>query len=554
MTPFFDRHQDLLQQAIAAAQSRQFWSPFSEIPSRSIYGDSAPDDGEHAFMNLLGKKFVIDQPQSGSWIGNENALYGLPLGISYPASSPDALVGAAQAAAQDWAATSIVERIGILTEALVRLNARSFEIGHAVKHTTGQAFAMAFQAGGPHAQDRGLEALVYAYQEMGNVPGPVTWHKPQGKRPPLVVEKAFHIRPKGIALVIGCNTFPTWNSYPGLFASLATGNTVIVKPHPKAILPLAITVEALRSVLKEAGLDPNVVTLAVDTSKNPATEAFVTHPAIGIIDFTGSATFGNRVETEALRGARTYTEKSGVNNILIDSTDDISGMTSNLALSLSLYSGQMCTTPQNLFVPKDGIQTNEGHLDFGDVVNRITEAVSNLLADDQRAAGILGAIVNDDVRQRVEDIQQQPGLALPAREVTIEGGPNCCFTPSCRIVEASEAEAYGEEQFGPIFYIVRTEDADHALSCIDTLVRSRGSMTLGAYSTNPEVLDKVTRTAVDAGVSLSCNLTGPLMVNQAAAFSDFHGSGANPAANASLTDNAFIAGRFNIVEVRHNAG
>ena len=31
--------------------------------------------------------------------------------------------------------------------------------------------------------------------------------------------KTFHVVPRGVALVIGCNTFPTWNSYPGLFAS-----------------------------------------------------------------------------------------------------------------------------------------------------------------------------------------------------------------------------------------------------------------------------------------------------------------------------------------------
>ena len=48
---------------------------------------------------------------------------------------------------------------------------------------------------------------------------------------------------------------------PGLFASLATGNAVIVKPHPGAILPLAITVRIAREVLAEAGFDPNVVTL-----------------------------------------------------------------------------------------------------------------------------------------------------------------------------------------------------------------------------------------------------------------------------------------------------
>ena len=78
------------------------------------------------------------------------------------------------------------------------------------------------------------------------------------------MDKQWRIVPRGIAVTIGCSTFPTWNSYPGMFASLATGNTVIVKPHPAAILPLALTVRICRDVLKEAGFDPNVVLLAVD--------------------------------------------------------------------------------------------------------------------------------------------------------------------------------------------------------------------------------------------------------------------------------------------------
>jgi hypothetical protein len=56
--------------------------------------------------------------------------------------------------------------------------------------------------------------------------------------------------------------------------------------------------------------------------------------------------------------------------------------------------------------------------------------------------------------------------------------------------------------------------------------------------------------AVDAGVSVAFNLVGALFVNQSAAFSDFHVTGANPAGNASLTDPAFISGRFRVVGVR----
>ncbi len=61
-------------------------------------------------------------------------------------------------------------------------------------------------------------------------------------------EEFFKAVPKGISLVIGCSTFPTWNTVPGLFASLVTGNAVIVKPHPKAILPIAIVIAELQKV------------------------------------------------------------------------------------------------------------------------------------------------------------------------------------------------------------------------------------------------------------------------------------------------------------------
>ena len=56
--------------------------------------------------------------------------------------------------------------------------------------------------------------------------------------------------------------------------------------------------------------------------------------------------------------------------------------------------------------------------------------------------------------------------------------------------------------------------------------------------------------AEDAGVALSINLTGGVFVNQSAAFSDYHGTGANPAANAALTDAAFVASRFRVVQHR----
>jgi hypothetical protein len=72
------------------------------------------------------------------------------------------------------------------------------------------------------------------------------------------------------------------------------------------------------------------------------------------------------------------------------------------------------------------------------------------------------------------------------------------------------------------------------------------------YSTDERYLGQVRDAALDVGVALSENLTGGVYVNQTAAFSDFHATGANPAANASYTDGDFVAGRFRVIGSRRH--
>lgn len=292
MSSLFDAHREVLEAAVKASAERGFWSPYPEAPSGRIYGETARKDGEEAFKAMLGKPFDLDQPSTGERVGAEVSPYGFDLGVTYPKSTVDQLVEAARLAGRGWSTASVEDRVGVCMEVLSRFNKRSFEMANAVMHTSGQAFMMAFQAGGPHAQDRGLEAVAYAYEEMKRVPNSVLWEKPQGKHDPIRLDKKYRIVPRGIAVVIGCSTFPNWNSYPGMFASLATGNAVIVKPHPGAILPLALTVKIAREVLAEQGFDPNVVTLAADSADAPITKELVTHPEVGIIDYTGGPDFG----------------------------------------------------------------------------------------------------------------------------------------------------------------------------------------------------------------------------------------------------------------------
>ena len=539
MTTLFDQNRPLLDQAVAALANRGFWTPFPEVPSGKIYGETAREDGWNAYQARLGAAFDLPGHPESHRVGVEMSPFGPKLGITYPAADVETLVGASESAGSAWATAAPEVRVGLLVEALKRLNAMSFEIGNAVMHTTGQAFAMAFQAGGPHAQDRGLEAVATAWTEMRRAPAQAIWQKPQGKAAPLVIEKHWRIVPRGVALVIGCQTFPTWNSYPGLFASLATGNTVIVKPHPGAVLPLALTVAVLRDLLAEEGFPRDVVLLAADSPEAPVTKALARHPAVRIIDYTGSNAFGDWVRGNA-GDALVYTEEAGVNSIVIAATDDFAGMCANLAFSLSLYSGQMCTAPQDIFVPRGGIETDEGPKSFDAVAAGIATAVDALLADPARAAGVAGAIANPATLERIAAARALGRVVRDSASV----GEGRTASPLILAVDAADAAAYGEERFGPIAFVVAVDSPQDGVARAAALAKEKGAITAALYDTDEARVLAAADAFARAGVNLSVNLTGNIFVNQSAAFSDFHVTGLNPAGNASLTDGAFVAGRF----------
>ncbi|MFJ2263577.1 phenylacetic acid degradation protein PaaN [Streptomyces sp. NPDC087844] len=551
------KHRPTLDQALEAIRTRAYWSPHPEHPK--AYGENGSlgmAEGKAAFDALLGGRLDLDQPGTDDWVGGEVSPYGIELGVTYPHADVDTLLPAMRAGQRAWRDAGAETRAVVCLEILRRISDRTHKFALAVMHTSGQAFMMAFQAGGPHAQDRGMEAVAYAYVEQVRTPDTAQWTKPQGKRDPLALTKRFTPVPRGIALLIGCNTFPTWNGYPGLFASLATGNAVLVKPHPRAVLPLALTVQVAREVLAEAGFDPNLVALAAERPGEGIARTLATRPEIRIIDYTGSTAFGDWLETNA-RQAQVYTEKAGVNTVIVESTNDYKGMLSNLAFSLSLYSGQMCTTPQNFLVPRAGIRTEEGPKSYDEVVADLAGAVDGLLGDDARANALLGAIVNPDVQARVEAAAGLGEVALASREIANPEFPDAVVrTPVIVKLDGGKPDdqaAYMSECFGPVSFAVAVDSAAEAVELLRRTVREKGAMTVGAYTTSEEVEEAVREACLDEAAQLSLNLTGGVYVNQTAAFSDFHGSGGNPAANSALCDGAFVANRFRVVEVRSEA-
>jgi phenylacetic acid degradation protein paaN len=545
MNNLFEKHQPTLTKAIEALHARTFFAAFPENPTPAIYGENADAEGQAKFKALLNKKFEeLKQTSAEGWAGQEESPYlQEPLNISYPIFSTASLIEKSKTAFHTWRKISTKNRAGILMESLERMKTRFFEIAYATMHTTGQGYMMAFQASGPHAADRALEAIAAGYEELNRFPEKVIWDKPMGKFN-IQLSKEWRTVPKGISVVIGCSTFPTWNSVTGIYGSLVTGNSVIVKPHPGAILPIAIFVAEIQKVLEENELDINICQLAADTFDNMITKELVGHADVKLIDYTGNSAFGNYLE--ALAGKTVFTEKTGVNSVILDSVEDVDKVAANLAFSLNLYSGQMCTAPQNFYIPAKGINTPNGTVSFEQFAEKFVANINGLIDNPKAGPFVLGAVQNKKTSERVIEAEQLPGkvwLKSRAFENPIFKKARLA-TPVVVEVDASKKEIFSKELFGPIALLIKTKDTDESIALAQELALQHGAISCGAYTTNSLVKEKIADEMALAATPVSFNLTGGIYMNQNAAFSDFHVTGGNPSGNASFTNPEYVTKRF----------
>jgi len=170
----FQKHQSIIENAIGALHKRSFYAQYPEMPN--AYPESANAEAQAKYQSQLGAKFArLRQSADTEVTAAETSPYTQEaLNIRYPAfKSVESYIKAAEAGAAAWKATSPDVRAALLVEAIERMKDDFFEIAYATQHTTGQAFMMSFQASGPHAADRALEAVALSYSEQTRYPNEV---------------------------------------------------------------------------------------------------------------------------------------------------------------------------------------------------------------------------------------------------------------------------------------------------------------------------------------------------------------------------------------------
>ncbi len=542
---------DLLDAAVSAVAER---TGFTGFPGGADRSESARAGALAALEARRGSVLALSSAASTVLDpGEVSPFTRAGLGVRYATPPVAEAVALASAAVPALLAAGPELRTAVCVETLRRLYERRAELAAVTMHTTGQSIGMAEAGSGINSLDRGLEAVALAHAAMARVPRQAVWTEQGSGDPAGRLVKRYTLVPRGVALVICCASFPAWNAYPAMLANVATGNPVLIKPHPTSVLGPALAVETLRAVLADAGLPADAAQLLVDTPDSPVAADVVAHREVGIVDFTGSPAFGGWLETHC-PGALVFTETAGVNAVVLDSVADLGVTARTLATSFSLFSGQMCTTPQNLHIPAGGIRTGAGRASYAEVVDALVAALDDISSVGKRAAAVCGAVQADRTVELVAATRERVAAGgTVLREPVGYDHPDYpaarTLTPLVATVAPGDPVARGEV-FGPVVFVLPARDTADAVATAAATVREAGAISTYLFSTDDALADAACADFARVGASVSVNVTGPMPMQYSAAFSDYHVTGLNPAGTATVTDEAFVAGRFRVVQNR----
>ena len=276
----------------------------------------------------------------------------------------DALLAAARAGMKAWRDAGPEARVGVCIEILDRLHARVFELANAVQHTSGQAFVMAFQAGGAHALDRALEAIAYAWVEMTRTPRTAVWEKP-GKVP-LTDGEDVHRRAARRGAGDRLQHVPDLELLAGPLR--VAGDR---QPGRRQAAPVGGAAARDHRAGRARRCWPRPASTRTWSRSPPRTRPTSwprrsrVRPEVKLIDFTGGNAFGDWLEKNATQ-ATVFTEKAGVNTVVIDSTVGLHGPCAPTSPSRSRSTPARCAPRRRTSTcPAAGIETDDGHEDAG---------------------------------------------------------------------------------------------------------------------------------------------------------------------------------------------
>jgi aldehyde dehydrogenase (NAD+) len=263
--------------------------------------------------------------------------------------------------------------------------------------------------------------------------------------------------PVGVVGAIVPWNFPIEVTLNKLGQSLATGNTVVLKPAPDT--PWNAT--RIGRLVAEKTDFPAGVLNVVTSSDHLVGEELTLSPKVDLISFTGSTVVGKRImEKGAATLKRTFLELGGKSATIV--LDDADVSTAVLAgISVCFHGGQGCAIQTRMLLPRSRYE--EG-----------VEILRNALAsvaygDPQRPDVVMGPLISAKQRDRVlgyieKGEKEGATLELGGGRPTDPDLAKGWYVEPTLFTDVDNAMTIAQEEiFGPVLVVIPFEDDDDAI-------------------------------------------------------------------------------------------
>jgi acyl-CoA reductase-like NAD-dependent aldehyde dehydrogenase len=353
-------------------------------------------------------------------------------------------IEAAAAAFPAWSKKTAYERAAVLMRAVAIIRERLADLAHT---TT-------LESGKPLVQSRGewgagADLFEWYAEECKRAYGRVIPSRNAARQ--LIVLR----QPLGVVGVITAWNFPIYNIARAGAAALAAGCTIVIRPSehtPQTAMDLV-------NILVEAGIPDGVVNL-VNGQSSSIGQQMLDNPLCRKIHFTGSPRVGRLLMDGASKTVKRLSLELGGNApVLVFPDVDVERVAAAAVTAKFRNAGQVCIAPQRFIVQES-------------IVERFQQTVAAHAAKLKVGNGLdaetnMGPLVSARQRDSVERIvaasieRGARVLAGGCRPKSLPCG--YFYEPTVLADVTTEAAAFAEEIFGPIFPITPFTSTAHAI-------------------------------------------------------------------------------------------
>ena len=259
--------------------------------------------------------------------------------------------------------------------------------------------------------------------------------------------------PIGVAGLIAPWNYPLMMAIWKIGPSLATGNTVVLKPSE--LTPLT----ALKMAELAADIFPPGVFNVITGDGIPVGDTIVRHPDVGIVSLTGDVNTGKLIHENASASLkRVHLELGGKAPVIVFDDADLDAAVEWISIAGYFNAGQDCTAACRVLV---------GEKVYDKILADLVPAVEGIKVGGAFEPDVaVGSMISKEQLERVEgfvDRAKDSGAEILTGGKAMDSD-GFYYSPTVVANPAQDSEIVQREVFGPVVTVQRFSDEEQALA------------------------------------------------------------------------------------------